>query len=271
MTHTLLTAARTGNVEALITDLDERASFRFDDTPDPIAVAALGVAVAHGQREVVAALLAREGASPDTPSPIPADEYSIPDIEEELTIAPLFIAASGGDPALSAFIENPLGFDPGSMVRHGDEVVSFVEIAETLLGHGATVDPARDGTGLTPLMVATAFGQRELIEILVHHGADPGARDVWGRTAERYAIFATLARVIEVCRGLPMVGSAYVAQIHDPVGLRYTTPLVGLELDGALPADAFGGWPTDDPIVVFVLGDDAVSQLVRLTGPVYVR
>jgi hypothetical protein len=118
-------------------------------------------------------------------------------------------------------------------------------------------------------MVATFFGQREIAQLLRANGAEPLERDAWGRTADRFAVYPTIARVIRLCRQLPMVKAAYVAQIHDPVAQQFTSPVLGLELSAPLPADAFAGWPADDPIVAFGLADDAVSRLVRLTRPVY--
>jgi hypothetical protein len=84
-------------------------------------------------------------------------------------------------------------------------------------------------------------------------------------------VFPTVARVIALCRRLPMVVSAHVAQIHAPVTHQYTTPVLGLALAAPLPGDAFAGWPAELPIVVVVLADDAVSRLVQLAPAVYTR
>jgi ankyrin repeat protein len=55
-----------------------------------------------------------------------------------------------------------------------------------------TGDPAEDGPpdvlrGMTPLMVAAAFGNEAMAELLLLHGADPARRDAEGRTAAAYA------------------------------------------------------------------------------------
>ena len=55
-----------------------------------------------------------------------------------------------------------------------------------------TGDPAGDGSidmlrGVTPLMVAAAFGNEAMAELLLLHGADPARRDADGRTAAAYA------------------------------------------------------------------------------------
>ena len=55
-----------------------------------------------------------------------------------------------------------------------------------------TGDPAEDGPldmlrGMTPLMVAAAFGNEAMVELLLLAGADPARRDAGGRTAAAYA------------------------------------------------------------------------------------
>jgi ankyrin repeat protein len=46
---------------------------------------------------------------------------------------------------------------------------------------------ARSGDGSTPLHLAARFDQRSAAELLLEHGADPGARDQEGRTAAEVA------------------------------------------------------------------------------------
>jgi ankyrin repeat protein len=55
-----------------------------------------------------------------------------------------------------------------------------------------TGDPAEDASpdvlrGVTPLMVAAAFGNEPMVELLLLQGADPARRDANGRTAAAYA------------------------------------------------------------------------------------
>jgi uncharacterized protein YqcC (DUF446 family) len=221
-----------------------------------IAPQALYGAVAAGRRAVVDWLLAR-GADPDAAG--------------SEGIAPLFAAAAGGHPALAAFLRAPLELAGGTIgeAERGDAEADYLAIAEALLRRGARPDRCAEPAGLTPLMTATYFGQREIAALLRARGAAPLERDAWGRTADRFAVYPTIARVIRLCRVLPMVKAAYVAQIHDPIAQQYTTPVLGLDLTAPLPGDAFAGWPAGDPIVAFALADDAVSRLVRLTRPVY--
>ena len=90
--------------------------------------------------------------------------------------------------------------------------------------------------------------------------------------AQRAAARATAQVAIERCRALAMVEAAYLAQLYAPVTDQLTTPVLGLALSAPLPPDAFAGWPAvEHPLVVFALGDDALSRLVRLAEPIYVR
>jgi ankyrin repeat protein len=70
-----------------------------------------------------------------------------------------------------------------------------LEIAKLLLEHGA--DPnARNINGTTPLMESARLQRHALIMMLLEAGADAGAADRCGRTAEDYAgIFANAAGV----------------------------------------------------------------------------
>lgn len=83
-------------------------------------------------------------------------------------------------------------------------------------------------------------------------------------------VLAMIDRVVARCRTLPMVAAAYVVQLYAPHTGQLTTPALGLALTGPLPADAFAGWPVTEPLIVFGLGDDAISRLARLTTPVHV-
>ena len=185
-------------------------------------------------------------------------------------IPALHVAAAAGHPALATLIATPLAVHLAALGRDHAPTAMFAPIATALLAAGAQQDGRVGPAQLTPLMVASYFGQREVVDVLRAAGADPELRDALGRTAERLAVFPTIHRVIGLCRTLPMVSRAYVAQLHAPATHQFTTPVLGLELSAALPADAFASWPASDPIVAFVLADDAVSRLVRLTPPIYI-
>jgi len=228
----------------------------LDELVERAAANALPEAVAAGDLARVEQLLAR-GADPNAAG---ADG-----------IEPLFVASAGGHPMLARFLTAPLEVTPSAIARSEPPETDRVAITRALLARGARPDRRVEPTGLLPLMVATFFGQREIAELLRAAGAEPRERDAWGRTADRFAVYPTIGRVIRLCRRLPMVKTAHLAQIHDPIMQQYTTPVLGLELSAPLPADAFATWPPDDPLVVFELAADAVSRLVRLTRPVYTR
>lgn len=81
---------------------------------------------------------------------------------------------------------------------------------------------------------------------------------------------AALARVlVACCERLPMVRAAHLAQIYAPLSEELSSALVAFDLSAPLPPDAFSGWPAEHPMIAFVLGNDAVSRLVRLTRPAY--
>jgi ankyrin repeat protein len=64
----------------------------------------------------------------------------------------------------------------------------FKEIIEILLAHGADVEGASPD-GRTALMTAAMFQRTEIVELLKSHGADPDARDSRGMTAADAAAF----------------------------------------------------------------------------------
>ncbi len=80
-----------------------------------------------------------------------------------------------------------------------------------------------------------------------------------------------VARLVARLGQLPAVQAAYVGQLFFPTTEQLTTPVLGLVLDGALAPGAFAPLGSDDPLVIMVIGDDAVSRLLRAGSPVYTR
>lgn len=60
-----------------------------------------------------------------------------------------------------------------------------VDIARALLDHGAEVDGS--GGGMSPLMLAAMCGHREVVALLLEHGADPTRRSGNGHSARDLA------------------------------------------------------------------------------------
>lgn len=79
------------------------------------------------------------------------------------------------------------------------------------------------------------------------------------------------ARLAARLADLPSVQSAYIAQLFFPATDQLTTPLVGLLLSGPISADAFAGMPPEDPFIAMPLAEDAVSRLLRMGTPFYVK
>ncbi|MBA3540416.1 MAG: YqcC family protein [Deltaproteobacteria bacterium] len=255
----------------------------LDDLANDPNDSALVIAVARDDRAAIEALI--ESGSPITPRVLIAavtagrievvrlllDEDADPDELDGRGISPLHVAAAGGSALLPALLSTPYEIDLANLANVDEPGESaFAAIATALLDAQGDPDLRAEPAGLTPLMIATCFGRRDVAAVLLARGATVDLRDTLGRTAERFAVFPMIARVIRLCQRLPMVKTAHVAQIHAPVTHQFTSPVLGLELTAALPADGFASWPADEPLVAFVLGDDAMSRLVRLTPPVYV-
>lgn len=175
-------------------------------------------------------------------------------------------------------------------------IADRIELALRRLGRwsGAPIDPARL-TDMGPFGMKTLAAEEWLEHVLVPRlrgGAPLPSESQLGVWATRQfdgdldaaplldvlgeldalveePVRETIARVIAICERLPMVKAAYVVQFFAPHTGQLTTPALGLELDAALPADAFAAWPENEPLIVFGIGDDGMSRLARLTPPVY--
>jgi uncharacterized protein YqcC (DUF446 family) len=79
------------------------------------------------------------------------------------------------------------------------------------------------------------------------------------------------ARLVQALSTMPTVKAAYLAQLYFPSSGQLTTPILGLEVDGPLAADALGGLPAHDPFVAMIVADDAVSRMLRMGSPFYTR
>jgi len=63
----------------------------------------------------------------------------------------------------------------------------YLDLARTLLDHGADIRTAGGPSGATPLMAAAAAGRADLIRLLIDRGADVNAADGDGKTAMQKA------------------------------------------------------------------------------------
>ena len=239
-----------GKLLTLLNDLD-------DLFPRTAPVRLFSWAVSGGEPEEVRALL---------------DAGADPNGKDSDDVAPLFFAAAGGHVALAAFLADPDGTDiHASHWPANPTTPGHLEIAKDLLSRGAAIDERYRGTGATPLIVAVAFGNDAVAELLTQHGANGDLSDAQSRTASDWKVLRLIARLRHVLAGISGVKAAYLAQLFFPGTRQFTTPLLGLDLDGPLPPGAFADIPPADPVIAMLVGDDAVSRLMRLGSPFYVR
>ena len=64
----------------------------------------------------------------------------------------------------------------------------YAALLEYLLAQGGEVDERRDNRGDTPLIKATTFGHRAVVEVLLRHGANIRATNKYGQTALAQAV-----------------------------------------------------------------------------------
>src|SRR5262245_41069080 len=87
------------------------------------------------------------------------------------------------------------GFDPDlfDAVEFGDR-----EYAEILLTDPAVDLNAQDTAGVTILMLASYYGHRDLVSLILRRGANPNLRDKQGRSALERAIAEWHQDIIEL-------------------------------------------------------------------------
>jgi ankyrin repeat protein len=126
-------------------------------------------------------------------------------------VAPVFVAAAAGHPAVAAFLADPDHTDvtdrrwPAHRVTFGHG-----EAVWTLLSRGAAAsarhvpDGRQTAAGTTPTMVAAAFGHTAALDVLMAHGANPRDVDYAGRNAhdwaKRFGQKASLERLKQFAR-----------------------------------------------------------------------
>jgi ankyrin repeat protein len=74
----------------------------------------------------------------------------------------------------------------------------YARIVEYLLSEGGEIDEILDNRRDTPLMKAATFGQREVVEVLLQHGANVQAKNKFGQTALVRAIWGDHKEVVEL-------------------------------------------------------------------------
>ena len=100
----------------------------------------------------------------------------------------LILAANNGHTAVVEFLYGK-GADINAIDHGGMTALmyaakrSFNETAAFLLNHGAEVNVRTRKKGITALMLASGWGNVELVKLLLEKGADPAIQDNFGGTA----------------------------------------------------------------------------------------
>jgi len=102
-------------------------------------------------------------------------------------------AAFGAPPAVSVLLDGGASVEAISRNPQQNQPLHAVlalgknaETIELLLDAGAPVNAAQAG-GFTPLFSAAIANRRDLVELLLAHGADPGRKSDQGKTAAGFA------------------------------------------------------------------------------------
>jgi hypothetical protein len=108
-------------------------------------------------------------------------------------LTPLVTAARNGDVetirslcAHGADPDQPSGGNDWTPLQHAVHTGQTQSVA-ALLDAGATIDRA-NSSGMTPLMLAAGYGQRDIVQLLLARGAEPALRDRNGEAAVDYAL-----------------------------------------------------------------------------------
>ena len=112
--------------------------------------------------------------------------------------------AKGGQTALMWAVSNSQSAVVRELVQHGADVNAHsksgftalmfaaqqgdVESAGILLGAKANANEVMPKTGATPLLIASAIGHPEVVELLLDNGADPNVKDANGFTSLHHAV-----------------------------------------------------------------------------------
>lgn len=140
-----------------------------------------------GDRRLVEAMI-RIGVDVDYPARGLADIAPVGSAWTPIMLA----AAEGHEEIVSMLIQGGADVNAKNELGRTSLMFSanygFFEIAEMLLENGASTDDvANDETGWTAIIAASFNGHRNLVRLLLEHGADQNIRDTSGKTALMWA------------------------------------------------------------------------------------
>ena len=113
-------------------------------------------------------------------------------LQDQKKRTPLIFAASNGHTPVVEYLVGA-GADVNAKDGGGQTALSYAskrsfnETAAFLLENGAEVNVRGTKKGITPLMLAAGWGNKELVQMLLEHGADPNITNIFGKTAKMLA------------------------------------------------------------------------------------
>ena len=111
-----------------------------------------------------------------------------------------------------------------------------VEIVKILLDHGATVNTRANETGFTPLHLAAAAGDANVIRMLLAKSADRTVRDVFGATPLEHAVHLNQTLSVEAL--LPPGAASQLADLLSEAVVKGNAGMVAVLLDRGADVNA---------------------------------
>ncbi len=131
------------------------------------------------------------------------------DLRDQRKRTPLILAASNGHTSVVEFLLSQ-GADINAMDDDQQTALtyaarrSFNKTAAFLLNNGVEVNVQSKKKGFTALMIASGWGNVELVQLLLEHGADAALTDSFGQTAKGVAQERGISAVVDLLPDPPV-------------------------------------------------------------------